>query len=173
MQTDQIGQLLEQLGQALSEGNLHQAANCWKVPALVLSDDGATVVSASSEVEEFFSQAAEWYHLQGIASTKPEIERIDMLSEKLAAVDVHGHRLHRAMRNQANGRITSCSSQKTAGSTSGSRWHGQRDVRQTAHRADHPPARRFAIPHPGITGWPTKSPLATAGTAALFSFGSS
>jgi hypothetical protein len=88
MQTDQIGQFLEQLGQALSEGDLHRAANCWKVPALVLSDDGATAVSASSEVEEFFSQAAEWYHLQGIASTKPEIERVDMLSEKLAAVDV-------------------------------------------------------------------------------------
>lgn len=88
MQTDQIGQLLEQFGQALSEGDLHHAANCWGVPALVLSDDGATAVSASSEVEEFFSQAAEWYHLQGITSTKPEIERIDMLSEKLAAVDV-------------------------------------------------------------------------------------
>ena len=88
MQTDQIGQLLEQLGQALSAGDLHQAANCWGVPALVLSHDGATAVSASSEVEEFFSQAAEWYHLQGIASTKPEIERVDMLSEKLAAVDV-------------------------------------------------------------------------------------
>jgi hypothetical protein len=88
MQTDQIGQLLEQFGQALSEGDLHHAANCWGVPALVLSDDGATAVSASSEIEEFFSQAAEWYHLQGIASTKPEIERVDMLSEKLAAVDV-------------------------------------------------------------------------------------
>lgn len=88
MQTDQIGQLLEQLGQALSEGDLHQAANCWEVPALVLSDETALAVSASSEVEEFFSQAAEWYHLQGIASTKPEIERVDMLSEKLAAVDV-------------------------------------------------------------------------------------
>ena len=88
MQTDQIGQFLEQLGQALSEGDLHHAANCWGVPALVLSDDGATAVSASSEVEEFFSQAAEWYHLQGITSTKPEIERVDMLSEKLAAVDV-------------------------------------------------------------------------------------
>jgi hypothetical protein len=88
MQTDQIGQLLEQLGQALSEGDLHQAANCWRVPALVLSDETALAVSASSEIEEFFSQAAEWYHLQGIASTKPEIERVDMLSEKLAAVDV-------------------------------------------------------------------------------------
>jgi hypothetical protein len=45
-------------------------------------------VSDRSEIEEFFSQAADWYHLQGIASTRPEIERVDSLSEKLASVDV-------------------------------------------------------------------------------------
>jgi hypothetical protein len=88
MQTDQISQLLEQLGQALSAGDLHKAAACWGVPALVLSDEAATAVSDRSEIEEFFSQAADWYHLQGIASTKPEIERVDRLSEKLTAVDV-------------------------------------------------------------------------------------
>ena len=88
MQTDQISQLLEQLGQALSAGDLHKASTCWGVPALVLSDDGATAVSDTREIEEFFSQAADWYHLQGIVSTRPEIERVDMLSEKLAAVDV-------------------------------------------------------------------------------------
>jgi hypothetical protein len=88
MQTDQISQLLEQLGQALSAGDLHKAAACWGVPALVLSDEAAMAVSDRSEIEEFFSQAADWYHLQGIASTKPEIERVDSLSEKLASVDV-------------------------------------------------------------------------------------
>jgi hypothetical protein len=88
MQTDQISQLLEQLGQALSAGDLHKASTCWGVPALVLSDDGATAVSDTREIEEFFSQAADWYQLQGIVSTRPEIERVDMLSEKLAAVDV-------------------------------------------------------------------------------------
>jgi len=88
MQTDQISQLLEQLGQALSAGDLHKAAACWGVPALVLSDEAAMAVSDRSEIEEFFSQAADWYHLQGIASTRPEIERVDSLSERLASVDV-------------------------------------------------------------------------------------
>lgn len=88
MHPDQIGRLLEQLGQALSAGDLHKASTCWAVPALILSDDGATAVTDTSEIEAFFEQAAEWYHLQGIASTRPEIERIDMLSETLAAVDV-------------------------------------------------------------------------------------
>lgn len=48
---------------------------------MVLSEDAALAVSDISEIEEFFSQAAEWYHLQGLVSTKPEIERVDMLSE--------------------------------------------------------------------------------------------
>jgi len=78
MQTDQIGQLLEQLGQALSAGDLHKASACWAVPALVLSEDAALAVSDATEIEEFFSQAAEWYHLQGLVSTRPEIERVDM-----------------------------------------------------------------------------------------------
>jgi len=88
MQTDQIGRLLEQLGQALSAGDLRKASACWGVPALVLSEDAALAVSGATEIEEFFSQAAEWYHLQGLVSTRPEIERVDILSEKLAAVDV-------------------------------------------------------------------------------------
>jgi len=88
LQVDQISRLLEQLGQALSTSDLHKAAACWTAPALILSDDGATAVSDTSEIEAFFEQAAEWYHLQGIASTRPEIERVDLLSETLAAVDV-------------------------------------------------------------------------------------
>jgi hypothetical protein len=88
MRRDQINQLLEQLGQALSAGDLRKAWSYWEVPALVLSDEGAIAVSDASEIEKFFAQATEWYRSHGIASTKPEIERVDMLSEKLASVDV-------------------------------------------------------------------------------------
>lgn len=88
MQTDQIGQLFERLGQALSTGDLHEASTCWAAPALVISDEGATAISDISEIEAFFSQAADWYHSQGLVSTRAEIERVDMLSEKIATVDV-------------------------------------------------------------------------------------
>lgn len=104
LQTDQIGRLLEQLGQALSTGDLHKASACWAVPALILSDDGATAVIDTSEIEAFFEQAAEWYHLQGIASTRPEIERIDMLSGTLAAVDVRWPSLDASGREKASER---------------------------------------------------------------------
>lgn len=77
-----------QLGQALSAGDLRTASNCWALPARVLSDEGAMAVSHADEIEKSFAHAAEWYHSQGITSTKPEIERVDMLSEQLASVDV-------------------------------------------------------------------------------------
>jgi hypothetical protein len=83
-----IKRLVECVAQSLSAGDFHALAKCWEVPALVLSDNGAIAVSDASEIERFFAQAAEWYRSRGIASTKPEIERVDFLSDKLAAIDV-------------------------------------------------------------------------------------
>jgi hypothetical protein len=85
---DKIRRLLERLGTALSTGDLAGISNCWEVPALVLSDEGAIAVAATGEIEAFFAQAAEWYRSQGLVSTRPELERVEMLSEKLASVDV-------------------------------------------------------------------------------------
>jgi len=89
MWKDQIQRSLEQYGQALGAGDFSLIANGWVVPAMVLSDQGALVVTDIAEVERFFSGAAEWYRSQGIVSTRPEIVRMDILSEKLVAVDVH------------------------------------------------------------------------------------
>jgi hypothetical protein len=55
---------------------------------MILSDDGATIITDASELEKSFAQATEWYRSRGIVSTRPVLERVDMLSEKLAAVDV-------------------------------------------------------------------------------------
>lgn len=88
MNQDQILQLLKELGNALSAGDVRSASSCWDVPALVLSDDGAMVVASRDEVHAIFAAATKWYHEQGLTSTKPEIERMDLLSETLAAVDV-------------------------------------------------------------------------------------
>jgi len=88
MNEDKIRDVLERIGVALSTSNLQALSNCWEVPALVLSDEGAIAVTEVSEIEKFFAQATEWYHSQGIRSTKAELERVEALSESLAAVDV-------------------------------------------------------------------------------------
>jgi hypothetical protein len=79
---------LERYAQALSAGDARAIASCWELPALVLSDEGATAVSSAAEVEKFFAQAIDWYRSRGLVETRPELERIELLSGRLAAVDV-------------------------------------------------------------------------------------
>lgn len=88
MDETQIHRMLERLGRALTEGDAKTAASCWEVPGLVLADQGAIVVSALDEVERFFASSVEAYRSRGIVTTKPDVERIEPLSEKLSAVDV-------------------------------------------------------------------------------------
>ena len=88
MYDNNVKDMLEHYGAALSAGNLPVISNCWSVPALVLSDDGAMSVTSSGEIEAFFSQGIEYYRSQGLMSTRPELERVEMLSDTLASVDV-------------------------------------------------------------------------------------
>jgi hypothetical protein len=83
-----IEQMLERYGQALSTGDTQAILSCWEVPALVLSDQGAIAITDPAQIEAFFSQAASAYQAQGLLSTRPEVERIEMLTETIAAVDV-------------------------------------------------------------------------------------
>ena len=88
MDHDKITRLLERLGRTLSAGDLRGVSSCFELPALFLSDDGATILADASQLEKLFAQATEWYRARGLVSTKPELERVDVLSQKLAAVDV-------------------------------------------------------------------------------------
>ena len=88
MERDKVERFLGRLGEALSNGDLQAISACFAVPALVLSDAGAIVISATDEIERFFAQAVQGYRAQGVASTRPVIERLDVLGEKVASVDV-------------------------------------------------------------------------------------
>ena len=88
MDSDKIKQLLERLGRTLSAGDLRGVSSCFELPAVFLSDDGATILADTSQLEKVFAQASDWYRSRGLVSTKAELERVDRLSERLAAVDV-------------------------------------------------------------------------------------
>jgi len=79
---------LERYGAALSSGDLPLVSSSWVVPALVLSDQGAMAVTSPTEIETFFAQGIEYYRSQGLVSTRPELEHVEMLSETLISVDV-------------------------------------------------------------------------------------
>jgi hypothetical protein len=88
MNEDQIKDMLERLGTALSAGDLAGVSNCWELPALVLSDEGAIAITEARQIEEFFGQAIGWYQSQGMTSTRPELKRVDPMTDRLVGVDV-------------------------------------------------------------------------------------
>jgi hypothetical protein len=99
---DHMRLFLVRYGQALSTGGLRGISSCWEVPALVLSDQGAIAVSEATEIEAFFGQAVEWYHSQGLVETKPQLERVELMGERLASVDVRWSALDEAGEEKAH-----------------------------------------------------------------------
>jgi hypothetical protein len=88
MDKHKINQLLERLGLAISSSDLKSVSACWTFPAILLTDQNATVIADAGQLEMIMAQAVEAYRKQGIASTRPELEQVDPLSETLTAVDV-------------------------------------------------------------------------------------
>jgi len=88
MNEDQIRRLLERYGQAMSVGDLAGILSCWELPALALYDEGAILIANSGELERFFTRVIESYRSQGLVATRPQIERTEGLTDRLAAVDV-------------------------------------------------------------------------------------
>ena len=83
-----IEAMLDAFANAFTQGDGKGAAACWEVPALVVSDQGNRAVSALSEIEAFFGNAASEYNAKGITGTRPEIQALTWLTERLATVQV-------------------------------------------------------------------------------------
>lgn len=79
---------LARYGDALTAGDLHAIADCYAVPALVLSDAGSIPVAAHEEIEAAFDGAAERYRAQGLVAVRPTLVASEALSERLVSVDV-------------------------------------------------------------------------------------
>jgi hypothetical protein len=77
---------LESYGRALSSGEPKEISSAWEVPALVLSDQGAIHVESPRQVEEFFGSARQGYRARGIVATKPEVMKVDWLTEAMVQV---------------------------------------------------------------------------------------
>jgi hypothetical protein len=83
-----IKAMLARFANAFTHGDGKGAAACWEVPALIVSDEGTRAVSALSEIEAFFGNAAGQYNAKGVTSTRPEIQTLNWLTQKLATVQV-------------------------------------------------------------------------------------
>ena len=79
---------LEQLGHALTTGDVKTVASLWETPALVLSDNDALAVMGTEQVENFFAGAKNDYNSRGITDTRPIIVRQQWASHRIAIVEV-------------------------------------------------------------------------------------
>ena len=84
---DDLNTFLVRYGQAVSSGDLPTVASCWEVPAYVLTDEGVLVVSEVAEIERFFGQAVECYRAQGLVETRPDLQHVESLGQRLRSVD--------------------------------------------------------------------------------------
>jgi hypothetical protein len=88
MNRNSLETFIETYGRALSSGELEDIADCWEIPSLVLSDQGAVAVHAKEDVMGSFERAVAAHKTQGRTSTIGEIISKEYLSKNLVAVDV-------------------------------------------------------------------------------------
>jgi hypothetical protein len=88
LEEDLITRFLHRYGQAISDGDMRAVSRCWEVPAVVLSDQDSIAVAQADEIENFFGQAVEWYRSRGLVATRPQLEAVKPLSDRLTSVDV-------------------------------------------------------------------------------------
>jgi hypothetical protein len=88
LKKDDIGLMLERLGQAVSTGDMKGVSDCYAFPALLMIGENSTVLENAEQFEEMFSKGRDWYISQGILTTRPEIINIEEMTDLIAAVNV-------------------------------------------------------------------------------------
>jgi hypothetical protein len=83
-----VQDFLDRFGRALTAGDGKTIATMWSMPALVLGDTMVKAVSTPAEVEQFFGGAREQYNQRGITDTRPDILRLEWVTERIVVVDV-------------------------------------------------------------------------------------
>lgn len=85
---DAVRAMLQRFAAAITGGDGPGAAACWDVPALVVAEEGSRAVGSREEVAAFFGGARAQYNAQGVTGTRPDVQRIDWHTPRLASVTV-------------------------------------------------------------------------------------
>ncbi|MBC7770727.1 MAG: hypothetical protein H7124_18235 [Phycisphaerales bacterium] len=83
-----VVEFLEMLALALTEGATEAIAQMWETPALVISDDAVQSIGERAELLDMFAGAREHYNSAGVTDTRPEIIRLDEITDKVVIVRV-------------------------------------------------------------------------------------
>ena len=83
-----VQEYFDRYARALMAGDGRTIAAMWEAPALVIDDENVIAVSATEQVEAFFTGARDQYQARGITATRAEILRLQWATERIVVVDV-------------------------------------------------------------------------------------
>jgi hypothetical protein len=86
--SDDVLQFLDAYALALLRGDERTIAAMWEAPALVVGDAGVQAVASTAEVERFFADAKEQYAKRRITGTRPDVQRLEWATDRIAIVRV-------------------------------------------------------------------------------------
>jgi hypothetical protein len=88
MKRIEIKSMLENLGRAVTSGDLDSVSAFYSYPSLFLVAGTTTVLESAEQLEGLFGKGREWYISQGIVETRSELIEFEPLTEDTAAVTV-------------------------------------------------------------------------------------
>jgi hypothetical protein len=83
-----VREILDRLAGAVTAGDARAAGRLWGTPALVLGDNMAWGIGTRLEVEDFFAGAKQQYNARGIVDTRPDVLRLEWVTDRIAIVEV-------------------------------------------------------------------------------------
>jgi hypothetical protein len=89
LKRDAINEMLEELGKAVTSGDLAGVSKLYAYPVLLISDGGGRVLKKPAELEALFAEGRDWYNIaQGMTEARGKLEKIEQLAEQTAAINV-------------------------------------------------------------------------------------
>ena len=79
----EVQDYLDRYARALTAGDGETVASMWDVPAIVVGEDEAIVITELQQVSDFFGAAKPMYNARGIFTTRAELIDVDRISDNL------------------------------------------------------------------------------------------
>ena len=88
MDKDAIRTALNRVGQGLSAGDIGMTGDAWALPATIISDEQTLVANSLPQLGDILKRTIQGLRKRDLVSTRPEIEHVDQINPKVAAVRV-------------------------------------------------------------------------------------
>lgn len=85
---DEVRHYFDAYARALTRGDGEAIAALWELPGLLMNDRGVRAVANSAEIVKIFAGAKGMYARRGIVDTRPDIQYVEWLTQRIVVADV-------------------------------------------------------------------------------------